>query len=66
MDRRVKNFIDFLEDQKVLAVRFNKSCCFCVMKKTTNSDKLNEILKASQFEALNGKSDDLTKKTVRC
>ena len=35
------------------------------MKNTIYSDKLREILNASQFEARNGKSDDLTTKTEK-
>ena len=59
MDRGVKK-ANFLEDQKLLAVPFHKGCGFCVMKQTTYSDKLNEILSSSQFEPRNGESDDLS------
>ena len=60
MDRGVKKTKDFLKDQKLLAAPFDKCCGFCVMKQTTYSDKLNEILSSSQFEPRNGESDDLT------
>ena len=65
MDRGVKNANDFLKDQKLLAVPFDKGCGFCVMKQTTNSDKLNEILGSSQFEPRNGEGDDLTIRTQK-
>ena len=48
---------DFLKGQKLLAVPFNKCCGFCVRKQATHSEKLKEILSASQFEARNGESD---------
>ena len=63
MDRGVKKANDFLKDQKLLAVPFHKGCGFSVMKQTTYSDKLNEILSSSQFEPRNGESDDLTIRT---
>ena len=56
---------DFLKDQKLLAVPFDKGCGFCVMKQTTYSDKLNEIMSSSQFEPRNGESDDLTIRTEK-
>ena len=60
MDRGVKKTNNFLKDQKLLAVPFDKSCGIFVMKQTTYSDKLNEILSSSQFEPRKGESDDLT------
>ena len=60
MDRGIKKANDLLKDQKPLAVPFDKGCGFCVMKQTTYSDKLNEILSSSQFKPRNGESDDLT------
>ena len=60
MDRGVKKDNDFLKDQKLLAVPFDKGCGFSVMKQTTYSDKLNEILSSSQFEPRSGEIDDLT------
>ena len=65
MDRWVKKGNDFLKDQKLLAVPFDKGCGFCVMKQTTYSDNLNEILSSSQFEPRNGESDDLTIRTEK-
>ena len=56
---------DSLKDQKLLAVPFDKGCGFCVMKQTTYSDKLNEILSSSQFEPRNGESDDVTIRTEK-
>ena len=35
MDRGVENVNDFLKDQKLPAVPFDKVCCFCVKKQTT-------------------------------
>ena len=64
MDRGVKKANKFLKDQKQIAVLFDKGCGSCVMKQTTYSDKLNEILSSSQFE-LNGESDCLTIKTEK-
>ena len=54
-----------MKDQKLLAVPFDKGWDFCVLKQTTYSDKLNEILGSSQFETRNGKSDDLTVRTQK-
>ena len=65
MDRGVKKANDFLKDQKLPAVLFDKSCGFCVMKQTTYSDKLNEILNSTQFEPRNGENDDLTIRTEK-
>ena len=53
--RGVKKFNELLKDQKTTICA--KSCGLCVMKQTTHSDKLNEILVASQFEARNRESD---------
>ena len=64
MDRGVKKANEFLKDQKQMAVPFDKGCGSCVMKQTTNSAKLNEILSSSQFE-LNGESDRLTINTEK-
>ena len=52
MDRGVSKFKDFLKDQKLLAVPVNKICGFCVMKKTTYSDKENEILSSRQLNSI--------------
>ena len=52
-----------MKDKKLLAVKFEKGCDFFVMKAKTYLDQLNEILSASQFEARNGESGDLTTKT---
>ena len=65
MDRALKKANDFLKDQKLLAVRFDKGCGYCVMKPTTYLDKLNEILISSQFEPRNGESDYLTIRTEK-
>ena len=65
MDRGVKKANDFLKDQKLIAVSFDKGCGFCVMKQTTYSDKLNKILSSSQCEPHNGESDDLTIRTEK-
>ena len=56
---------DFLRDQKLLVVPFDKGCGFCVMKRTTYSNKLNEVLSANQFEARNEETDDQTIKTEK-
>ena len=61
MYRGVKKANDFLKDLKLLAVPFDKGCGFCVMKQTTYSDELYEILSSSQFEPRNGESDYLKK-----
>ena len=65
LDRGVKKANDFLKDQKLLAVPFDKGCGFRVMKQTTYLDKLNEILSSSQFEPCNGEIDDLTTRTEK-
>ena len=57
MDRGAKKANDFLKDQKLLAVPFDKGCGFCVLKQTTYSDNLNEILSSSQFEPRNRESE---------
>ena len=65
MDRGVKRAIDYLKDQKPLAVPLDKGCGFFIMKQTTFSDKLNEILSSIQFELRNEKRDDLTINTEK-
>ena len=54
-----------MKDQKLLAVPFDRGCGFCVMKQTTHSEKLNEILNSSQIELRNGECGDLTIKTQK-
>ena len=58
MNRRVKRVNNFLRDQKLLAVPFDKCFDFCVSKQKTYSEELIEISSASQFEARNRESDN--------
>ena len=61
MDKGVKKVINFLKNQKLLAVPFDKGCDFCVLEETTYWFQLNDILSASQVEARSGEIYDLTK-----
>ena len=54
-----------MKDQKLLAVPFDRGCGFCVMKQTTHSEKLNEILNSSRIELRNGECGNLTIKTQK-
>ena len=44
MDRGAKTISNFLRDQKLLALLFDKGCGFCVMKQATDSYQLNKSL----------------------
>ena len=38
----------------LLAVTFDKGCGFCLVKKSTYREKLNEVLNSDQFQKING------------
>ena len=50
MDRGVKKVHDYLKANDLLAVPFDKGCGFCVMKKSTYTEKLAEVLNSDQFQ----------------
>ena len=64
MDRGFEKFLNFLKDKKLLAGPFDKECDIWFAKETTYPDKLNKI-SASEFEARNGESHNLTIKTEK-
>ena len=49
MDRGVKKVHDYLKAKNLLAVPFDKGCGFCVMKKSTYREKLDDVLNSDQF-----------------
>ena len=48
-DRWFKNVHDYLKANVFRAVPFDKGCGFCVMKKSTYMEKLDEVLNSDQF-----------------
>ena len=65
MDRGVKNVHDYLKTNDLLAVPFDKGCGFCVMKKSTFREKLDEVLKSDQFQKINESKDDIVIKNEK-
>ena len=65
LDRGVKKVHDYLEANDLLAVPFDKSCGFCVMKKSTYREKLDEVLNSDQFQKKNGAEDELVIKNEK-
>ena len=59
LDRGVKKVYDHLKANDLLAVRFDKGCGFCVMKKSTYREKLDEVLNSDQFQKIHGTKDEL-------
>ena len=59
MDRRVKQVQDYLTVKDLLAVPFDKGCGFCVMKKSTYSDKLDDVLNLDQFQEITDAKDEI-------
>ena len=50
---------DYLKDNDLLAVPFDKGCGFCVTKKSTYMEKLHEVLNSDQFQKINGAKDEI-------
>ena len=48
---------DYLKANDLLAVPIDKGCGFCVMKKSTYREKLDEVLNSDQFEKIDGAKD---------
>ena len=59
MDRGVKKLHGYLKANDLLAVPFDKGCGFCVMKKSTDMEKLDAVLNSDQFQKINGANDDI-------
>ena len=49
----------------MLAVPFDKGCGFCVMKKSTYREKLDEVLNTYQFQKIDGAKDELVIKNEK-
>ena len=65
MDRGVKEVHDYLKANDLLAVPFDKGCGFCVMKKSTFREKLDEVLNSDHFQKINGSKDDIVIKNEK-
>ena len=65
MERGVKKVHDYLKANDLLAVPFDKVCGFCVMKKSTYMEKLDEVLNSDQFQIINGAKDDIVIKNEK-
>ena len=65
LDRGVKKVQDYLKGNDLLAVPFDKDCGFCVMKKSTYREKLDEVLNSDQFQKIDGAKDELVIKNEK-
>ena len=54
MDKGFKQVHDYLKTQDSLAVLFDKCCGFCVTKKPTYRERLDDVLNSDQFKKING------------
>ena len=54
-----ESVLDYLKANDLLAVPFDKGCGFCVMKKSTYMEKLDEVLNSDQFQKINKAKDDI-------
>ena len=50
MDRGVKKMHDYLKAMGLLVVPFDELCGFCVMNKSTCSEKLDDTLNTDDFK----------------
>ena len=65
IDRGVKKVHDYLKAIDLLAVPFDKGCGFCVMKKSTYMEKLDEVLNSDQFQKITGAKDEIVIKNEK-
>ena len=56
---------DYLKANDLLAVPIDKGCGFCVMKKSTYREKLDEVLNSDQFQKITGAKDDIVIKNEK-
>ena len=61
----VKKVHDYLKANDLLAVPFDKICRLCVMKKSTYSEKLDDVLNSDQFQKINGAKDEIVTKNEK-
>ena len=59
MERGAKNVHDYLKANYLQPVPFDKGCGFCVMKKSTYREKLDDVLNSDQFQKINGAKDEI-------
>ena len=57
MDREVKKVHDYLKSIDLLVVPFDNGCDFCVLKKSTYREKLDDVLNSDQFQKINEAKD---------
>ena len=65
LDRGVKKVHDYLKANDLLAVPFDKGCGFCVMKKSTYREKLDEVLNSDQFQKIEVAKDEIVIKNEK-
>ena len=58
MDRGVKKVHDYPKANDLLAVPFDKGCCFCKMKKSTYREQLDDVLNSDQFQKIKKSTKD--------
>ena len=59
MDRGVKKVHDNLKTKDLMAVPFAQGYDFCVMKKLTCREKLDDVLNLDQFQKINRAKDEV-------
>ena len=65
LDRGVKKVHDYLKANDLLAVPFDKGCGFCVMKKSTYREKLDEVMNSDQFQKIEVAKDEIVIKNEK-
>ena len=64
-DRGVRKMHDYLKANDLLAVPFDKGCGSCAKKKSTYSEKFDEVLNSNRSQKINGPKDDIVIKNEK-
>ena len=65
LDRALAGMQKYLRDNALIAVPFDKEVGFCVMKKSTYAEKLEEVLDCKQFRKLEKSCDNIVMKNEK-
>ena len=64
-DRALAKVQNYLRDNALIAVPFDKGVGFCVMKKSTYVEKLEKVLDCEQFRKLEKSCDNIVKRNEK-
>ena len=56
---------DYLKANELLVVPFDKGSGFCVIKKSTYREKLDDVLNSDQFQKINAAKDEIVIKNEK-